>query len=450
MKTIKFILTILLLTIAACVNSQNNYETIIQNNGGRTDWSDVNNKIAIDRKGADGFYEIYTMNPDTSDLQCLTCVGLPADNRHTGNPSWHPSGEYILFQMEDINTTEQWQHNIATPGRGRYNNVWVTDSSGTILINLTNIPYQSLPHYGVLHPHFSKDGTKILWAEMIANNGPNGEWRIKTADFNENSGNPFINNVQTYHPLAGINFYETHGFSQSGDEILFSATLSNSTYHSLEIYTYNTITTVLTNLTNLPDIWDEHAHYNKTEDKIVWMSSSGFTLDSTNWASARTEWWIMNVDGTNKQQLSHFNTQGYPEYIPDTVAAADLAFSPDGSKFFGYVITDVGAVTTGINVLADLSSILSVENNYNNINSNLLIYPNPTTGVFTINFAKVSNFGKVEAEITNISGKVLHYSSDDFKSSDEYRIDLSNQPKGVYFVKIITENGTAIKKIVLE
>ncbi len=89
----------------------------------------------------------------------------------------------------------------------------MTDSSGTILINLTNIPYQSLPHYGVLHPHFSKDGTKILWAEMIANNGPHGEWRIKVADFNENSGNPFINNVQTYHPLAGINFYETHGFS---------------------------------------------------------------------------------------------------------------------------------------------------------------------------------------------------------------------------------------------
>ncbi|MCD4792259.1 MAG: T9SS type A sorting domain-containing protein [Bacteroidales bacterium] len=96
--------------------------------------------------------------------------------------------------------------------------------------------------------------------------------------------------------------------------------------------------------------------------------------------------------------------------------------------------------------LIDTLTNINTINNY----SDIIIYPNPTTGVFTINFAKVSNFGKVEAEITNISGQVLHYSSDDFKSSDEYRVDLGNQPKGVYFVKIITENGTAIKKIVLE
>ncbi|MBE9511696.1 MAG: T9SS type A sorting domain-containing protein [Bacteroidetes bacterium] len=30
------------------------------------------------------------------------------------------------------------------------------------------------------------------------------------------------------------------------------------------------------------------------------------------------------------------------------------------------------------------------------------------------------------------------------------KIDLSCQPKGIYFVKVLTENGTAINKIVLE
>ena len=437
---LNILIIILSLLVISEVYSQN-YEIVIPLNGGRIDWSDTNNKIAIDRKGIDGFYEIYTMNPDTSNLQCLTCVGLPANNRHAGNPSWHPSGEYILFQMEDVNTTMQWQHNIATPGRGRYNNVWVMDSAGTTFIKLTNIPYQFSPNYGVLHPHFSKDGTKIVWAEMIADNGPDGEWRIKVADFNENSGNPFINNIQTYHPLAGINFYETHGFSQSGDEILFSATLSNSTYHTLEIYTYNMTTTVLTNLTNLPDVWDEHAQYNKTEDKIVWMSSFGFMLDSTNWASARTEWWIMDIDGANKQQLSHFNTQGYPEYMPDTVAAADIAFSPDGSKFFGYVITDVGAITTGKNVLADLSAILSVENNFDN--KSIIIYPNPVIDKLSI---KSNQFKIKEITIYNLSGQKIYYKNN--LNNNYIVINLHDISNGIYILEIMNDCQIKAKKII--
>ena len=400
MKT-QIVLIILFSIIINYCYSQN-YTTIIPLNGGRVDWSDVNNRIAIDRKGVDDFYDIYIMNEDTSNIVCLTCDTIAPQN-HSGNPSWHPSGKYILFQAEAEQTYLQVQHDIATPGRGRYNNVWVMDTSGTVFNNLTQIPYQISPHYGVLHPHFSHDGNMICWAEMISNNGTQGEWRVKIARFHENSGNPYIDSIQVYNPLGGIHFYETHGFSSNGNTLLFSATLNNQTFHSLEIYTFDTTTSALTNLSNLPDVWDEHAHYNKTGDKIIWMSSYGYSIDTTDFSSLKTEWWIMDSNGTNKQQISHFNNPFYPEYIPNNAAAGDIAFSPDGLRFFGYVITETIGGGSGINVICTLDTSANIITK--NDLDDLCIYPNPVKSELKILLPMKDV--QLKYKITDIQGQVI-------------------------------------------
>ncbi len=74
------------------------------------------------------------------------------------------------------------------------------------------------------------------------------------------------------------------------------------------------------------------------------------------------------------------------------------------------------------------------------------IFPNPTTGIFTITGENIQSI-----EITNISGQII-YSSDDFKSSDEcqFQVDLSSQPKGIYFIKIKNNNLNIVKKIVIQ
>src|SRR5262245_38193883 len=42
--------------------------------GGRLDWAqDGSDRIAFDALGADGYYDVYAMNPDTSGKVCLTC-----------------------------------------------------------------------------------------------------------------------------------------------------------------------------------------------------------------------------------------------------------------------------------------------------------------------------------------------------------------------------------------
>src|SRR5688500_16297500 len=58
--------------------------------GGRVDWSHAgDDRIAFDRKGDDGYFDVYTMNPDGSAELCLTCEHPALPHRNQGQPAWH-------------------------------------------------------------------------------------------------------------------------------------------------------------------------------------------------------------------------------------------------------------------------------------------------------------------------------------------------------------------------
>ena len=85
------------------------------------------------------------------------------------------------------------------------------------------------------------------------------------------------------------------------------------------------------------------------------------------------------------------------------------------------------------------ASVTSFENEF-------YISPNPSSGLFTINMENVT--GKMaEVEIYNVLGEKVYKS--DVKSQKE-EINLSNQPKGIYFVKIIADEKVYEQKIVIE
>jgi hypothetical protein len=70
------------------------------------------------------------------------------------------------------------------------------------------------------------------------------------------------------------------------------------------------------------------------------------------------------------------------------------------------------------------------------------IYPNPTSGMFTIELAEESN-----VSIFNMLGQsVMRFE----KVSDSQQISLENAPRGMYFVQIQSGNNTEVKKLVIE
>ncbi len=321
-------------------------------NGGRVDWSPTDDLLVFDSKDADGYFNIYTMRPDGSAVRCLTCGVSALPSKHKGNPAFSPSGDYIVFQAErDVQTggrrfgrrriPERLERKVdffAAPGAGFQNDLWLMDQQGRRFWKL----YDSDPRVGgVLHPHFSPRGDKLLWAERVASGGGRmGQWALKIADFSVVGGTPRVSNIRTLRPGSKRRFYESHGFSPDGRQIVFTADPERGdNENSYDVFVYDLSTGKLKNLTDSPGEWDEHAQFSPDGRKIVWMSSRALPLP-TRPADLKTDLWIMNPDGSDKQRLTYFNDPNSPEYIPRGVAAADVSWSPDGSRIVAYVIED--------------------------------------------------------------------------------------------------------------
>jgi len=77
-------------------------------------------------------------------------------------------------------------------------------------------------------------------------------------------------------------------------------------------------------------------------------------------------------------------------------------------------------------------------------------FPNPSNGKFTLNFNLAAK-GNTEVSILNLEGKTV-YSEElkDFTGNYNKEIDISANPKGVYFIKIKQGAHAQLKKIVLE
>jgi Tol biopolymer transport system component len=312
--------------------------TLVSRTGGRVDWRD--GLIVFDKMGKDGWFEIWTMKPDGSGQQCLSCES-PVPRLHNGNPAWHPSGRFLVFQSLDPEIkaplAEFGIYRVYTgPGAGFHNNVWVMTDDGKEAWQLTHVGRDG----GVLHPHFSHDGSTLVWAEMTSTRPmPLGTWVIRKAAFAVEGNRPVLKGTETLTP-GNLQFYETHGFTPGDDSLLFTGMKAGGAGKDFDIYIYHLATNTLQALTDpTMDEWDEHAHVSPDGDKIIWMSSMGNGLQprQMNQFQLKTDYWIMNLDGSGKKRLTRFNVPGAAEYIRGRTIAADVSWSPDGKSVVAYV-----------------------------------------------------------------------------------------------------------------
>ena len=301
----------------------------LREQGGRLSWSRARNVIAYDKLSPDGFYDIWVMNPDGSGDQCLTCNKSGIPNMHIGNPDWHPSGNFIVFQAQ---TRQAANNQNARPGVGNNNDIWIMDAQGQRFWQIT----QNAD--AVLHPHFSHAGDKLMWAERLTPIPPN--WVIKLADVVIQNGVPTVQNIRQIAPGPPASFYETHCFSPDDKIIYFSANLEpRQPIPGIDQYAYELATGKLTNLTNTPTEWDEHAQISPSGDKIIWISSMGTNSNPTvNVGRLKGEYWMMNPDGSDKVRLTYYNDSLSRDFVPTGLVPGDSDWSPDGTRIAAYLI----------------------------------------------------------------------------------------------------------------
>ncbi len=83
----------------------------------------------------------------------------------------------------------------------------------------------------------------------------------------------------------------------------------------------------------------------------------------------------------------------------------------------------------------------------NEIETEISIFPNPTNGIFVIkNKHGFINFAKFQ--VISITGKIVYTSK--LQNFTDLEIDLTNQPQGIYIIKIQTENGTYTEKLIIQ
>ena len=141
--------------------------------------------------------------------------------------------------------------------------------------------------------------------------------------------------------------------------------------------------------------------------------------------------------GNSGWQQATINLTYINSLTPDTLWVLMSSSSLDKNPKAGSILwVDDASVTlpTGIN------EVLNGE-------QDMEIFPNPSTGVFSI-YSQILSNEEQYIEVYNILGAKVHSSAKSKLSA--YSIDLSQQPKGLYFVKVYKGGKSTTRKIIIQ
>ena len=155
--------------------------------------------------------------------------------------------------------------------------------------------------------------------------------------------------------------------------------------------------------------------------------STEFDVNSnTSWtATSDAVWCTVNPSGNGNGTI----TANYGTNATFSVRIATISVSVAGLPV--QTVTVVQAAST-----------VGVGENHD---QSIRIYPNPSRGLFKVSLENTAE--STEVSLLDISGRTI--STGSFNGSDGMTFDLSESPRGYYFVRIKNDAGTAVRRIVL-
>lgn len=153
---------------------------------------------------------------------------------------------------------------------------------------------------------------------------------------------------------------------------------------------------------------------------LIRYSSDG-TLDCT-----------FDTDGKTTTDFGNYNDVGMSVAIQNDGKIVVAGHSWNGSNVdFAIVRYDGDGGTVGIEENTEMRD--------------MNIYPNPTSGIFTVD---LRNCLYAKICVYDVLGSCLL--KKDCQNEESPKIDLSSQPGGIYFMEVVSDSERAVKKIVLE
>ena len=364
--------------------------------GSFPNWCAANDLITFtDKLG--GRYEVFTMQPDGSDVRCLT-ADAPAlqgcGNR--GQSSWHPSGDYIVFSAENAAYDRSGLGASARPGWGRNFNVWIMSADGKEFFRMTDYP----ENWAVMEAKFSHDGSKVFWCEehsmekypngkegdlLLPGDEPTGPpyghpgayhsreqftyrvgeemlaWRIVYADISFGGDGPVMTALHKIDPPPGYTLNEANGFTPDDDGFIGCYSVLAETggrAYAGELFACDLEGNLQQRLTDTVHRHDEDPCYSPGGDRIAYKETKGIV-------GYEDDLYLVGADGTGRIQLTHFADPGYPEYdpiyvrntendydyVPSGTQITEMCFSPDGRQIvFGHCIAEEGSYEAVVDV----------------------------------------------------------------------------------------------------
>lgn len=205
-----------------------------------------------------------------------------------------------------------------------------------------------------------------------------------------------------------------------GHDSLYTATIPNLHVDS----TYTLSVKVDSSYTEHVSVWID---YNKngsfeTSEFFYLGSGNGIVIDSTFTVPTNA------IAGNTRMRVRvKYNTT-----LGDTSACLSYLFGETED----YIVNITGGTSAGVNEYQMLDAIN--------------IYPNPTTGVFNIAITE-AKFSEMTINVIDIQGKVV-YSSVDKNVSSNYnkQINLEGLSKGLYYIKLNSDKGVKVQKLIIQ
>ena len=278
-----------------------------------------NGRIAFGQITAPNAGDIFTMNPDGSDVRQLTFFGSGGGSAGLGD--WSPDGSELVFAQQ------------ASPSSP--NQLWIMNADGSDQHQLLNDPSHN--DYG---PSFSPDGTQVVFTRCIIGSFQCAIDRVKADGSKLTQILPVSSNPDI--------LYFNPAYSQDGRTIAFHSLFRDGLLEA--IYLMNADGSGIHSLSP-PRLGAEEANWSPDGTTIAFSSNDPGCMFGGCFALS-PEIWLINAEGRETARLTFNNSrwQGVntvprdlaPSWSPEGDAIVFQRDSPDGTQSAIYVMNRDG------------------------------------------------------------------------------------------------------------